>query len=59
MDVSKHGGHAYPGMEKVYDLEVATNGMGDTLPSHKMRDSDDSNKGAPNDLQLRVSWCWL
>nr|AEJ07736.1 ammonium transporter 1.2 [Asterochloris sp. Armaleo 7/29/2003] len=54
VDVSKHGGHAYPGMEKVYDLEVATNGMGDTLPSHKMRDSDDSNKGAPNDLQLRV-----
>ena len=60
VDVSKHGGHAYPGMEKVYDLEVATNGMSAALPPHKMQDSDDdSNKGASNDLQLRVSYCWV
>ena len=59
--MSKHGGHAYPGMEKVYDMEAATNGMSAAVPPHKMRDSDDdSNKGASSDLQLRVScfWAW-
>lgn len=36
VDVSKHGGHAYPGMEDVYDSELkGLDVMTDDIPNQK------------------------
>ena len=42
MDVSKHGGHAYPGMEDVYNVELehmASDDVMTDVPDHKFHGS--------------------
>ena len=58
VDVSKHGGHAYPGMEDVYTSELqGLDVTADDVPSHKTFQGSsgiDYSLGGSN-LQRQVS----
>ena len=58
VDISKHGGHAYPGMEDVYDCELkGLDVMSEDIPGQKTGSSgiDYSQGGAM--LQRQVQKC--
>ena len=60
MDVSKHGGHAYPGMENVYDCELTgLDVMSEDLPGQKTGSSGIDYSQGGTLLQRQVQSCCL